>query len=592
MRLSDQLRESRPGNLAYLAAWYQPVLQALGAVAAGVLLAAAFAPCSWSLVAWIGLIPLLVLTIRQPSGSAWRLGYLFGLGHFTASFYWLWPVFFLAPVGIALLCAVFPACWVWLMNALWFNLHYGPAEDLAPQANPAFRAPERLSPFGASCFTLSAAIAWCAFEWCRSWLFSGFPWNQLGISQWQQPLLLPLTRFVGVYGLSFVLVLSNSTFFLLLIKMKKWNREGKKTVLSRQAIVAVISIWLLVLALAIAPGLFSPSLPVATKQVHIAAVQGNIAQCRFASLEQAFTVLDVYLRLSREAAASKPPPDLICWPETAVPLLLCNEPKALAAVTALCRETNIPLLAGTIDYRVAPGATDSFSQRESDVKVFNSIICFSPSVPPRGIYDKMHRVPFGEYVPFNKLLPHLADWIGMGEDLSPGRAFGCFSFTPHAATEARIGMNICYEDIFPDISRNQVLRGANMLLTVTNDAWFAETAGAAQHLAHAALRAVENNRPLLRVGNNSHTALILPDGRVQHLLADPVSGNPFYRGWRVYSIPIAAAPSLTFYTRFGDLFAQTCAFATVLIAAWCAYRFLHRKRRLLLLVCPDFDEGM
>jgi apolipoprotein N-acyltransferase len=196
-------------------------------------------------------------------------------------------------------------------------------------------------------------------------------------------------------------------------------------------------------------------------------------------------------------------------------------------------------------------------------------------------------VPFGEFTPFERLFPWLTDIIGMGRSLTAGREFTVFEL-PRGA---RAGVNICYEDIFPEISRQFVRRGANVLMTLTNDAWYAESAGSRQHLIHAVFRATENRRPLLRAGNNSDTCLILPDGRIVGLLYDLDTGSRFVRAARCYDVPVWQKQELTFYTRYGDVFAYGCALAMLLTWVFLAQRCLIEKRRRLLAITGSEAAG-
>ncbi len=168
----------------------------------------------------------------------------------------------------------------------------------------------------------------------------------------------------------------------------------------------------------------------------------------------------------------------------------------------------------------------------------------------------------------------------MGRGLTRGREHTVFPFGEHA----RIGMNICYEDVFPEISRAAVLRGANVLMTITNDAWYWETAGSRQHTINAVFRAVETMRPFFRSGNNSDTCLVMPDGTIRDRVVDPATGNPFVRRAAVIEVPVYADPPITFYTRYGNLFAILCFLGMLGIASWCGYRSLHRRQRLRQLV--------
>jgi apolipoprotein N-acyltransferase len=141
-------------------------------------------------------------------------------------------------------------------------------------------------------------------------------------------------------------------------------------------------------------------------------------------------------------------------------------------------------------------------------------------------------------------------------------------------------VSICYEDVFATISRQFVRRGADLLITLTNDAWYAESSGSRQHMVHAVFRAAENRRPLLRSGNNSDTCLILPNGKVTGLLYDPQTGNRFLRGAKPYAIPVRPDLGLTFYCRYGDLFAMACTAVLLAVLLAVAVHWFRRKEKL------------
>jgi apolipoprotein N-acyltransferase len=299
--------------------------------------------------------------------------------------------------------------------------------------------------------------------------------------------------------------------------------------------------------------------------VRIAAVQGNIPQIRRFSKAQLVEATAVYDELTLDIVAREKP-DLVVWPETALPATLRGRMRDYMA--EIFEQTETPLLAGTIDRR------QPYDPAEGEVFDYNSALLYDAAGNVVNWYDKMHLVPFGEYVPFDRYLPFLVEWIGMGRNLTPGTEYTVMPF----GDGARFGINICYEDVFPEISRNSVLRGANVLIVITNDAWFGTTSASRQHLAHSVLRAVETCRPLLRNGNNTDTCLILPDGRVEALLYG--SDTRFIRAARVYDVPVWEQLPLTFYTRHGDWFALTAGAATILLVLWCLFRFLFRRQRL------------
>jgi apolipoprotein N-acyltransferase len=399
-----------------------------------------------------------------------------------------------------------------------------------------------------------------AAEWVRSWLFTGFPWNQLGTSQWQNGLLLPLTATTGIYGISFVIVTVNAAVFLRCYRPSPQFGESYRPAAAPTALAAAL------LAVAVGARLLVPEQPAASGTLAVTAVQGNLPQARQSSEAQLDFAIDVYTDLTREAVR-RDQPQLVVWPETAIPRSLLYNDKCRAALEQLFAETGTPMLAGTIDYRYGPPPGEELRQ-------FNSAMLFAADGALVEFYDKIHIVPFGEFVPFGRFLPWLVDWIGMGRGLTPGTEHTVFDLG-----EAQVGVNICYEDVFPEISAGHAAKGANILITITNDAWFGATAGSRQHLAHAVFRAVETGRPMLRNGNNSDTCLIHADGRIEGLLYG-ADGERFVRGAALYAVPIVIDPPLTLYSRTGNWFAGIATVLTALAALWCSQRWLQRKRRL------------
>jgi apolipoprotein N-acyltransferase len=165
--------------------------------------------------------------------------------------------------------------------------------------------------------------------------------------------------------------------------------------------------------------------------------------------------------------------------------------------------------------------------------------------------------------------------------LSTGKDYTIFTFK-----DARIGVNICYEDVFPEVSRGFALNGANALLTITNDAWYNKTSGSHQHMVHAVFRAVETGRPMLRNGNNSDTCLILPDGSVTDRLVAP-DGNPFFRGSKIYKLPLYNGQPNTFYVTNGNVFAWGLATISAAMLLYVAYRVLSARQRILAKLKTD-----
>lgn len=558
-----------PPSWSFWASRWRLLLELGLAVSSGVLLSLAFPPVEQGILAWVALVPLLCLPVPAGRGRRLLIGYGFGLAHFLTSLWWLNTIGFAAGVLLALVCGLFPMLW-YLFAAAWFR--YVPAEAAAA-ARP-YRVLWDL-PMALQCaLVVLLAAGWVALEWVRSWIFTGFSWNQLGVSQWAQLNLLPLTTVTGVYGLSFLIVAVNVAL------ASTWGRTVRAWISAkRRPISAPLAVVVVLFVPVMLVGLRQRPLGTPEDSLRVLAVQGCIPQCREWTEAQLTESLQAYTSLSRTAVTAGLSPDLIVWPETAIPAPVRHDERYAAAMGELLPEIRTPMLIGTIDYRLPEGLAPA-EARDEDVQSFNSAFLLDAEGRITEVYDKVHRVPFGEFTPFGRYLPWLVAWIGMGRDLTPGREFTVFTLPKGV----RAGTMICYEDAFPNIAREFVLRGAALLVTLTNDAWYAESAGARQHLLHAVLRAAEMRRPLLRAGNNSDTCLILPNGRISGLLLDPMTGNRFIRGSQVYEIPIWANLPLTWYARHGDRFAQACALVGLLAVGWLGFDTWRRKERLLTAV--------
>ncbi|MFA6931032.1 MAG: apolipoprotein N-acyltransferase [Lentisphaeria bacterium] len=539
------------------------IWRCLAAIVSGLLLSAAFPPLSWDWLIWFALIPLLL--IPQPPSWWERLlvGFLWGYVHFASSLFWLNEVGFAAGWLLALYCALFPMAWYFLFSSAIWTLRQ-PASQEFPGAGLLYI--HALPKTFFLCFF--GAASWCALEWLRSWLFTGFPWNQFGISQFERIGILQTAAYTGVYGISFLIVLVNLTLtteFCQALR-RKFSAHGRMFpwhFLLSGIFLLPVCWW----------GSQAKAVPEEKTPVLIAmAVQGNLPQCRDWTEQEFHQALQAYISLTRAEAPMGAKPDLIVWPECAVPASL-EYPAYQNALRKLQTDLQIPLLLGATNYRYAP-------ENPEQVALFNSAFLLDKELRILAYYDKMHRVPFGEYVPGSKYLPWLAEWIGMGRDLTPGQAYTLFELPKGA----RAGINICFEDVFPEISRNFTLRGANMLMTITNDSWYNESAGARQHLSHVIFRAVECRRPFLRSGNNSDTCMISPNGEILGVLKNEQTGSPFVAGTIRFALPISDQWGNTFYTRFGNLFAVCCVIFTAGTMAGLFGNWFRRKRWLLQVI--------
>jgi apolipoprotein N-acyltransferase len=272
----------------------------------------------------------------------------------------------------------------------------------------------------------------------------------------------------------------------------------------------------------------------------VSIVQGNIEQSIKWDPGFQERTIAIHNRLTREAGRGA---DLIVWPETAVPFFLREGGPLSQQVLDLAKEMQSYLLVGSPD-----------RARDISSRYYNSAFLISPEGKIVQKYDKIHLVPFGEYVPLKSLLffvQKMATGIG---DFSPGQAFTVFE-----APAGRFGVLICFEAIFPDQVRRYVLAGADFLVNITNDAWFGDSSAPYQHLSMAALRAVENGVILVRAANTGISALVTPTGRI-------VKQSDLFVE-TVLSGTMARRSAETFYTRYGDVFAWGCGLISVVVLA-------------------------
>ena len=539
-----EISENKAENLAYMHK-SRLLWQWLVAVGSGILLALAFPPAGFSYIGWLALLPLLVFPMPKERLPRILCAYSFGYAHFAVMLHWLNEVGFGAGYILSIYCALYPALWYYLSGSLFKRIT--PADIKTPDMGLL-----HISHLKRGCLCgIALAVLWVALEWLRGCLFTGFPWGMLGISQYKNTSILRIVSYTGVYGISFMMILCNCTFATELCRAIHVFKTGGKLCkpLHYFAMAAFTILALLPLFEKIS------DVPESAPMLKLCAIQGNIPQCREWSQDEFQYALDTYVSLSKKAKGEYKGLDLIMWPECAVPAPIDIQPYK-AELIKLQRETQTPLLLGAIQMRLPPGETDA-----SNANTFNSVFLLDERAHIVAGYDKMHRVPFGEYVPFSNIYPWLRDAVGLGRDLMPGKV----PFVFKLAKGTKAGVNICFEDVFPAISRTFTKEGANMLMTVTNDSWYNQSCGAEQHAAHVVFRAVENRRPFMRSGNNSHTLMVTPAGKVMGQIT--AKDSVFTQDYQAYEIPVFDGWGNTFYTKYGDVFAYVCTISSTAMLA-------------------------
>lgn len=505
------------------------------AIASGLLLAAAFPKVDLNLLAWIAFVPLLLAVEGETPSAVFGYAFLQGLACYVASLYWIAITLHnFADVRVEL--AILPM----LLLAAVMAVYTGVAIWAGEYAAARLRIP----------IVATMPVAWAAIEWVRTYFPIGFPWNLLGYAAYRNLQLIQFAEVTGVYGVSALMMLFNVVTFVVLFRI--YTRRVQMFSLGALTVLIVAALFF---------GMARMDQIEAAKSsgsLKMAMVQGNIPQTikwdpKF--LESSF---DVYQ--ARTEAAAKNGANLIVWPEAAAAFLFQptgQYPPALADDAAyrqrllqLARDTGDPILFG------APAA----GVEEGRVGFYNRAYLVSGTGKVVAWYDKIQLVPFGEYVPLKSVFGFFVKRVVTGfGDMFPGHTQTIFK-----VGGARLGVLICYESIFPDLARAEVKKGAEILVNITNDAWYGKSSAPYQLLAMSAMRAVETKVPVVRVANTGISAVIEPDGNIT--AATPL----FTRGEeteRVYW-----RPEHTIYSAVGDVFAEICFALTVIGLAIAIFR--------------------
>ena len=469
----------------------------------------------WPLLA-VACVPLLVSVCKGSGRQALLSGLFVGLGHFLLQLYWI--VFVLGQYGGLPLFVSIPALLLLcLYMAGYLVLFVLLARLFVQQCSPLF------------CLCL-IPCTWVGLDWLRSFLFSGFPWMDLGYGLVGVPFLLQSADIWGHYGLTFLIVMLN-TFFSLLVLY-----SGKKKVMGKTA----IPVCLIIIVTAFYSGWRWQQLETGLEEaefMNVAVVQGNVDQGQKWNPSRQGSTVRGYIEQSRLLMSKTPVPELLVWPETSLPFYPVKHP-LLAPITQLVSGEQVMLLAGAPWY-------ERENLQSTEINFFNSSLLFDTNGDIAARTSKSHLVPFGEYVPLQRFLPFIAPLVEAVGDFSSGEIRN-----PPACKKARIGVLICFESIFGDISRKWVDAGANLLVNMTNDAWYGRSSAPYQTLAMTRVRAVETRRAIVRSANTGFSVFIDPMGRLQQL-------SPLFAPWEAVQ-RVQIREDRTIFVRGGYLFAPAC----------------------------------
>lgn len=488
----------------------------------------------WPLLA-VACVPFLVSIVRGSSRQVFCFALFCGTVHFLVQLYWL--VFVTHHYGGLPLYFSLPAL---LLLCLYLSVYF----LIFAQLVRCFVA--RFSPL--ACLLLIPA-SWVAMDYLRSFVFSGFPWMDLGYGLVDTPLLLQVADVSGHYGLTFIIVLVNS-FFAFCLLYRAELRQSKQM---------VMAVFLVLLCSVSYSAWRLQQLDLQFENVptlHVGVVQGNIDQGQKWNPARQGTTVKTYLDQSALLMEGAVRLDLLLWPETALPFFPPGHPLS-RPIASFLQEEDVMLLTGSPWFERGDTTTE-------DLKIYNSSLLFNTNGTIVSMTAKSHLVPFGEYVPLKRYLPFIAPLVEGVGDFIPGTIEN-----PPACKKGRIGVLICFESIFPDISRKWVDAGANILVNITNDAWYGRSSAPHQTLAMTRMRAVETRRSVVRSANTGFSVFVDPLGRAQEV-------SSLFVPWES-SRPAVLNEERTLFVRGGFAFAPGC-----LIVVLTALMVCLRKRKNII----------
>lgn len=502
----------------------------LFALSSGIILFCSFPSVNFFPLAWIGLVPLLLALENVKSWkTAFSIGYVAGFLFFAGLL-----------IAIALLypyANIFTTVLGYLLLVGYTALYFAVASVLV------YHLPWQ----SGILYPLGVATIWVSLEWVRSWLLTGFPWGNIGYSQWNNPPGIQIASFAGVYIVSFVVVFFNAGIAALIRGRHNWRKE---------LVAVIVPCLLATICIIYGYVTINKSKDRQTETIKVALVPGNIPQIEKWKSENIGKIIKKYLNLTREVVEKKP--DVIVWPETTVRGGMSSGEWAVQVTfRQWMRFQNLyKQMYGESDgIPMLIGATDQGAFGD----LYNRVISVSSKGEILGKYAKMHLVPFGEYVPLADFLPNFVQFLpfehGKTANLLP------LAINKKIETDNRkivVGISICFESSFPNHFRKFIKKGANAMGILTNDAWFAGTALPELHLAMAPFRAVENRVAVFRCANGGYTCAVDRYGRINTRFVTLHTPDEFI----IANVALSDG-EYTLYTRYGDWLPILCVLLCV-----------------------------
>ena len=513
------------------------------AASSGFLLTLSFPKFEISLLAWFAVVPLFVALRNLSLKNSFYLGLFTGLVHYLSLMYWLAHTMsayghlpFYVSIPTLSLLSFYLALYIALFSMAVTCLCSTPLS-----------------------FLFISPLIWVSLEYIRSFLFTGFPWELIGYTQFNLLHIIQISDLFGVYGVSFCIILGNTVAFLIYLFLMNKNWQGKKVQTKLAA--GAMTTFVVILGAVFVYGKWRINniheQTVISPSSRITIVQGNIDQA--IKWDPAFQKSSTMKYIHLSSLSKDLHPDLVVWPETATPFYFMHDTELSELVLKGIHEIGADFLIGS----------PAFTRKNNKIEYFNSAFLVDAFGNINGRYDKTHLVPFGEYVPMKKWLPFVNKMVEAVGDFDTGEKGQTIRWK-----NSNIGTLICYEIIFPALSRAMVQNHASLLVNITNDAWYGRSSAPYQHFSMSVFRAVENRRSLVRAANTGISGFIEPSGRVIE------TTQIFKNAVITQKVPLLQVETL--YTRFGDVFAMAClGLSVVFIISKGVLK--HIKKRIIII---------
>ena len=499
----------------------------------GLFLVLAFPMYDVGWLAWLGLAPLLVILNGKSPKHGFMLLFASSIVFYPGILSWLLKV-----PGYTLLHHVILAIYIGLYFGF-FGLIF------------CFVAKRS----GVTAAFLSTPFLWVSLEYIRSNMsFLATPWGMLAHSQYTYPWVIQVASITGSYGVSFLIVLANTALAAIIypatLQLQK-NKNALNSPPSRLGKILLVTVAAALIVTTLIYGHIIISQPVDVQRIKVSVVQGNIEQAKKWDRRYAKFIMKRYADLSLEA--SKDAPSLIIWPETTTPWSIMQDPRLHGEVKGIARTAGTYLLLGSSQRQKFR------SQGSKKGTYYNSAFLIDPGKEMHTYqkYDKIRLFPFGEYLPMKETIPWSFINIPDVSGYEPGEEYTVFELP-----NFRFGVTICWENVFPDLVRQFVKRGAQFIVNITNEAWFGRTAAPYQFVSMSVFRAVENRVSVVRATNTGVSCFINPYGRITGRV-EKNGKDIFIPGYLTQEIPLSQGK--TFYTLHGDIFVYICLILTAVV---------------------------